>query len=86
MEGTMRIWPRTHIEQEIRQQRAQNHLTFAEMLEFTLHLMDLLAQSRRTDHDAGCMAGWAQVGVIYKDTSCSCSAGEWNAKIDEVLT
>ena len=52
---------------------------------FAEPLVALLREARRSDHEAGCMAGWAQVGVIYDDTRCSCSVGVWNAKIDAAL-
>jgi hypothetical protein len=48
-------------------------------------LVTLLREARRGDHEPGCMAGWAQVGVVYEDKRCSCAAGEWNARIDAIL-
>lgn len=49
-------------------------------------LAALLRKSRRDDHEAGCMAGWAQVGVVYDEKRCSCSAGRWNTRVDAALS
>ncbi len=36
-------------------------------------------------HEPGYMAGWAEVGVVYKDTQCSCRAGVFRQKIAALI-
>lgn len=32
----------------------------------------------RPGHQAGCMAGWAELGVVYEDKRCTCRTAEWD--------
>lgn len=43
-------------------------------------LITLLRESKHLlRHEPGCMAAWAEIGVVYDDKRCTCSVDAWNA-------
>lgn len=65
--------------------RLSSHRIAAVVSHFAEPLVKMLREAKRDDHEPGCPAGFAQVGIVYEDEECSCSTGEWNKRIDEVL-